>query len=135
MTMNIFEKASKIGLRFESGKGQLTVEDLWNLKLKGTGLSLDSLAIKLDSEIKQLSETTVSFVSKTSNVNLEIPTLKLDILKHIITVKLEEAAVKASEQEVKDKKQTLLKLLETKQQEKLMNKTEEEILEELSKLQ
>jgi hypothetical protein len=29
--MNIFEQASRLRLRFESSKGQLIVEDLWEL--------------------------------------------------------------------------------------------------------
>ena len=46
--MNLFEIASRKKLRIPTTKGDLTVEQLWDLPLKSTGLSLDKIAIDLN---------------------------------------------------------------------------------------
>ena len=46
--MSIFEKASRLQLRFASTKGSLSVEDLWGLSLE----SLDTLAKAVNKQIK-----------------------------------------------------------------------------------
>lgn len=90
----MFEKATKIKLRFDSNLGRLSVEDLWDLPLqttKSNGTSLDSIARDVYKQIKE--SDTISFVDDTKNTNEEL-NLKLEILKHIITVKKEEILAK-----------------------------------------
>ena len=75
--MNLFEIASRNKLRVPTTKGDLTVEQLWDLPLKSAnGLSLDSIAIALN---KQLESSATSFVDEVqapesciSNVLFEI---------------------------------------------------------------
>ena len=60
--MNLFEIASRNKLRVPTTKGDLTVEQLWDLPLKSAnGLSLDSIAIALN---KQLESKATSFVDE-----------------------------------------------------------------------
>ena len=87
----MFEKATRIKLRFESKKGLLSVEQLWDLPLN----SLDEIAISLNKEVKDISE--VSFIKPLSNNKNKELTLKFNIVKHIIDVKLTEIKEKLSE--------------------------------------
>jgi len=83
----MFEKAVRMKLRFESIKGQLSVEQLWELPLTSQrGDSLDSLAMKYNKLVKESEET--SFVEEVKKDSL--CSLRLDILKYIISVRLKE---------------------------------------------
>ena len=65
-TNNIFELATIKKLRFQSKRGNLTVEDLWDIPLKTTvksDVSLDEIAVELQ---KTLQSSVVSFVDKDS---------------------------------------------------------------------
>ena len=119
----MFEKASKLALRYKTGVGSITTEDLWNLSL----LSLDSLAKDLNKEIKAASEE--SFVSVKTKAN-EIVELKFEIVKHVIKIKLEEAEAKKLLADKRANKQKIMELISRKKDEELSGKS----LEELEKL-
>ncbi len=126
--MNIFEKASKSKLRFETSKGHLTTEDLWDLSLQ----SLDGLAKSVNKKLKEDSEESFISAKSTSNTELE---LKMEIIKRVIEVKLseKEAALKRSEKSAQ--KRFLEDLLEKKKTEKLEGLSVEEIQEQLKSLE
>lgn len=90
--MSLFEKAAKQKLRFNSNKGQLTVEDLFDLSLT----SLDNIAKAVNRKLKDEAEE--SFIQKKSTSSTELE-LQLDILKYIIEYKtgIEEANKKRAE--------------------------------------
>lgn len=77
----MFEKASRLKLRFETSKGLLSTEDLWELNLT----SLDSIAKGVNKKLKD--ETEESFIAVKSSKNTELE-LKLEILKHVIAEKM-----------------------------------------------
>lgn len=113
----MFEKAFRLKLRFNTPKGLLTIEDLWDLPLtSNTGKAcLDDLARKLHT----LNNTTVpSFVTKASAVD-EIEKLKFDIVVHIINVRLAEAQTATDARINRERKQQLMSLIEQKQNEQL----------------
>ena len=111
----MFEKASRLRLRFMSPKGMLSVEDLWDLPLTSTTgkANLDDIARTLDSALK--SNNNVSFVVTNSNNENAVVKLQFDIVLHIISTKIaeNEAALKAKGN--REKKQQLLEILERKQ--------------------
>ena len=128
--MSIFEQAIRSKLRFSTTKGLLTVEDLWDLPLvsmSGAQVNLDDLARVAYKEMEE--SACRSFVQKASKIS-ETAKLKFDIIKHIIDVRLAErdAAIERSEKAVK--KQRILELIATKEDESLAGKS----LEELQKL-
>ena len=128
--MSIFEQATRSKLRFSTAKGMLTVEDLWDLPLvskSGAQVNLDDLARVAYKEMEE--SACQSFVQKASKIS-ETAKLRFDIIKHIIDVKLAErdAAIERSEKAVK--KQRILELIATKEEESLAGKS----LEELQKL-
>ena len=122
----MFEKASRLKLRFDSPKGLLAVEDLWDIPLQSdTGkTNVDDVARAINAKLK--SDEAVSFVDpgKASN---ELDQLKLDIVKHIITVRLAERERKRLERERAAEKEELIAILADKQREGRKAMTEDEI--------
>ena len=91
--LNIFEYAAKNKLRIATERGLLTAEDLFDIKLSNqAGPSLDKIAISLDEE---LSKTEKSFVKKVTPQNTELQ-IKLDIVKHVISVKQDQEEAKVA---------------------------------------
>jgi hypothetical protein len=126
----MFEEAARLKLRFQTDRGLLTVEDLFDLPLTSkTGApNLDSIAIALDREIRNTSET-VSFVNAegSSEVN-KVLNLKFDIVKHIIGVRIAERDAAAGEQKRREDKQKLLAIIARKQDEQLEGKSLDELV-------
>lgn len=94
--MNIFEQASKDKLRFQTVKGNLTVEQLWDLPLDKGEVNLYQLATELLVDTQNKPEQALSFFKKTTSKN-ELAQLKFDIVKHIVTTKVAEIEDKTNE--------------------------------------
>jgi len=117
--MSMFEKASRMKLRFNTPVGRVSVEDLWEMPLENPkGADLDKLAISLNKAIKDNNET--SFVKKKSLSNTVLD-LKFDIVKYIITVKIEEAEARVNAAASKTQLDKLDRLIEQKENEALLN--------------
>lgn len=132
-TINIFEQASRQALRFDSSKGQLTTEQLWGLPLTAKDLfSLDNVAKVVNFELK--AQTEESFVATSTNPQKATLELKLEIVKHIIGVKLAENAAKADAVSRKAQKELLLGVIERKQQAELENLPVAELMKKVDAL-
>ncbi len=123
----MFKQASKMKLRFATSKGNLSVEDLWDLSLP----ALDRLAVSYDEELAKSPRK--SFISNDSPKNDELE-LKFNIVKDIITDKLKEKADRDQAKQKAAEKAKLLDLLDKKQSEKLENLSEEELRQRLAEL-
>lgn len=122
----MFEKATKLKLRFKATNGLLSVEDLWDLSL----VQLDKIAKELRKELREEEEE--SFISvKKSNSTAE---LRFDVVKHIIDIKLQEKADRADAQAKVAKKEQILQILAKKKTESLESMSEEDLLKELEAL-
>lgn len=131
--MNIFEQASIQKLRFQSVKGELTVEQLWDLPLQSRNqFDLDTIAKSVNRDLKATEEE--SFVSTRANPAKTRLTLMLEILKHIISVKMEAAEEARTKANQAEEKQKLLRLLEEKQIEQLRSLSVEQIAERIKEL-
>jgi hypothetical protein len=120
----VFEKASRLKLRFDTARGLVSADDLWDLPLLGSGASLDNIARSISREIKENEEE--SFVVQ--NVRGDgIDVLALGIVKHVIKIRLEEASAKEKEVEVKVKKERIMAILADKQDDALKGKSEDEL--------
>jgi len=115
--VNMFELAVKNKFRFGTSAGQLTVEDLWDLKLtSSTPLSLDTLAKTLNKQIKEEEEESFVVKKSTSNNLLE---LKFEIVKHVISVKIKEREVATEAVKKKAERELILGLINDKENEEL----------------
>ena len=130
----MFEKASRMKLRFESGKGAITVEDLWDLPLtSNTGkANLDDIARSIHKKLK--SEENISFVSKEKPAD-SVAQLQFEIVKHIINVRLAENETNAKARDNAMKKQRIRELIAERQDDALKGKSLDELqsmIDELS---
>lgn len=122
----MFEKATRIRLRFETPAGLIDIEDLWQLPLTSNRgkLNLDDIAKDLNKKLKNDDE--VSFVYKDKKPE-SLDQLRFDIVKHIIDVKIAEREAEADAVARKEKKQKILALIAEKQDENLRGKSLEEL--------
>lgn len=132
--MSIFEKASRQKFRFPSAKGELTVEQLWDLPLlvRTQGIDLNSVAVALNSELKALGEE--SFVQTGSNPKRALAATKLDLVKYIISVKQNENAAAEKRVETAQQIHELEELLHSKKKDALQGLSQEEIEAKLAAL-
>lgn len=84
---DIYKYASQNVLRFDSGRGQLTAEQLFQLPLTSkTGFDLNTIAKSINAELKGASEE--SFVEDVSdNPGKARLTVALEIVKDVISTK------------------------------------------------
>ena len=116
--MNIFERASRAKFRFSSSKGPLTVEYLWDLPLKASsGYDLDSVAKFINAELREAKEE--SFVSVSQDPQKAINETKLEIVKHIISVRQAENEIMRTKHARSVERARLIELLDRKQNESL----------------
>lgn len=126
--VNVFEVASRHRLRFETSRGQIAVEDLWDLPLTSTvgKPNLDAIAVDLHNK---MSQSNLSFVSGRTKDQNDVST-KFQIVKHIIDVKIAEAAAAATARQRAEQRNLILGEINRRQEQELLNLP----LEELQKL-
>lgn len=125
---NIFEKAARLKLRFGTAKGEVSIEELWDLSLT----SLDNLARAVNKRLKEESEE--SFIAKRSMANTELE-LKLDVLKHVIATKQDENEIARTKAEKKAQVEFMKTLLQKKKLDALESLPVEEIEKQLATLE
>lgn len=118
-TTNIFEVATRGKLRFPF-KGMISVEDLWDLSVQ----NLDSVFKALNSERKQSEEESLLNVQTKEDEVLEI---KIEIVKHLVEIKVSEQEERNKAKDKKEQKQKLMAILARKENEELEGKSTEEI--------
>lgn len=124
--MEMFALATRNKLRFNSSKGLVTTEDLWSLSLT----ELDKIAVILNRTIKESVEE--SFINK-NNADEKLQ-LSFEIVKYVINTKLKEKEEKRIEVEKLQKKQQLLELINKKENESLEQLSLDELKEQLKSI-
>ena len=133
MENNLFEIASRKAFRFPSARGELTVEQLWDLPLQSrSNFDLDSLARSVNTALKAVTEE--SFVATTSNPAKAELEMKLELVKHIIAVKIAENKAISERAAKADKRKKLIAALAQKEEDALGGMTKEQIEKELAAL-
>lgn len=120
----MFEKAAQLKLRFESPKGLLTVEQLYDLSLD----ALDSMARAVNTQLKAQGEG--SFIPNKKNTTDNVLELKLALLKHIIVYKADKETAKKKAAE----KRAHLEMLKDIQARKATEALTAASLEEISQM-
>lgn len=115
----MFEIATRTKMRFPF-KGMISVEDLWDLSVK----DLDTIFKTLNAQVKKSQEESL-LVTKTEED--ETLSVQIEIVKHIVSVKLAEAEKAKQSKAVKEQKQKIMEILSAKENENLQNKSVDEL--------
>ena len=125
--MEIYKKASKKKLRFNTNRGVLSVENLWDLPKD----EIRQLVIKAREAAKkssgEVNDSELSFLDSPAKVKATDDELRFEILKDIYLTKksAEEKAQKKAEVKANNKK--LLEIIARKQDEALEKKSIKEL--------
>ena len=130
MSETAFITASRRQLRFTSGRGLLSTEDLWSLSLK----SLDALGQVIIAETKPTSGSLLTNPDPKINAAKEDNELRLEIIKTVIKVKEEENAANLAAAGNRRRKELLTQILETKKIEEIGGKSIKELEAEIAAL-
>jgi hypothetical protein len=129
--MDRFEYAVRNKLRFSSARGDLTVEQLWDVPLRSKdGFNLDIIARTAKKALGEASEE--SFVDeKPKNTRLEVA---FDIVKYVIDVRLDEEEKAKTRAAARLEREKLLRILAEKQEGKLSDLSEKELKKRIDEL-
>jgi hypothetical protein len=131
MTTNLFEYAARNKIRFASVRGELSVEHLWDVPLRSRDeFNLNAVANKVWKDI--ISEE--SFVESEKTPEHVRRETALEIVKHVIAVKLAEEADAKRRVDNKIEKEKLLAILAEKQTGKLSELSEKELQRRIAAL-
>jgi ribosomal protein L29 len=118
----MYKQASQLKLRFQTSKGQLTVEQLWDLSM--TDLSTTIKAMK--KVLKKSDDDDLGFLEEDSKVD-KVMELAFNILKDVYITKKEAAKAIREAAEIKAHNQKILTLIADKEEESLKGKSIEEL--------
>lgn len=119
MEKNLFEVATKRKYRFPY-RGLVAVEDLWDLRTT----ELDAIFKTLNAEAKKVSEESLLELKTKEDEELSD---KIAIIRHIVSVKLEEQKIREKEKTNKEMKQKLLAIKARREEAALENFSDEEL--------
>ena len=132
---NIFEYATRNKIRFQSSRGELTLEQLWDVPLRGNNgeaFDLNAVAKMANKAYKDISEESfVETVKTQEHVRRE---MALEVVKYVIEAKLadEEYAKRRADNRLEREK--LLGILAEKQDGKLSELSEKELRRRIAAL-
>lgn len=114
--MENFKQATKEKLRFQTSKGNLTTEQLWDLSLT----DLDNLAVELQNQYEESGKK--SFLVKRS-VKDKTTKLKFDVVLDVLQTKSEELEEAKQKAEDKAHNEKIIQLISEKKNEELKGKS------------
>lgn len=131
---NIFEYATRSKLRFASPRGELSIEQLWDIPLRSNDdFNLNTIAKTTNKALKDISEESFVETKKTAKqTRLEI---SLEVVKYVIDIKLAEETAAKTRADNKQEKEKLLGILAEKQAGKLSELSEKELQKRISALE
>lgn len=124
--INIFEVATRNKYRFPY-RGQISVEDMWDLPVT----ELDKIFKTLNKQVKTSQEESLL---ETKSKEDEVLETQIEIVRHIVSIKQQEANEKLREKERKAQKQRIMEIMADKQDEALKGKSIDELQEMLDEL-
>lgn len=134
MTMNIFVYATRHKLRFTSSRGELNVEQLWDVPLRSLdGFNLNEIAKAANKTLKGATEESFVEATKTA-AHVKLETI-LEVVKYVIDAKLSEENLAKKRAENKIEKEKLLKILAEKQDGKLSALSENDLKKRIAALE
>jgi hypothetical protein len=132
---NIFEYATRNKIRFQSSRGELTLEQLWDVPLRGNNgeaFDLNAVAKMANKAYKDISEESfVETVKTQEHVRRE---MALEVVKYVIDAKLADEEYAKRRADNRLEKEKLLGILAEKQDGKLSELSEKELRRRIAAL-
>jgi hypothetical protein len=120
--MTLFERATRKKIRFNTTKGNVSTEDLWDLPLD----KLDAIAITLHGKVSD--GATVSFIdAPNTSASFRDDKMRFDIVKRVIEVRLGDKERAEKTAATKAKKQRVMEILDKKKDASLEDMSVEEL--------
>lgn len=130
---DLFVTVSRNKTRWPSPKGDLSVEQLWDLPLTSErGVSLNGIAVEVNRELKSITDE--SFVTPVPNKRRKLLTLQLDVVKEIIRVRLEENAAASAAASNRAERDRLEAIMAARQDKAMEGLSDEDIQKRLDQL-
>lgn len=130
---NVIEQGIRAKLRFESARGLLNIEQLFDLPLEGNGgFNLDVIHNAHVVEVR--GSTAESYVTKSQRKSATTGDLKVAVLERIIDIKLAEQAVAGKRALLVAERQRLEGILASKQEAELAATPTDELKARLAEL-
>ncbi len=126
----MFEKAAQMKLRFNTVRGNISCEDLFDMNLEGE-FSLNAIAQDLDSNISK--KGVKNFVTKAKTTN-RIDELRFNIVKHVIEIRLDDIEANETSAANKAQKQKILGIIDGKKDEALAEMSVKDLKKMVKKL-
>ncbi|MGL6185669.1 MAG: hypothetical protein ACRC1T_09855 [Clostridium chrysemydis] len=123
----LLEKALRGKFRYNF-RGMITTEDLWDLKIH----DLNTIYVNLNSEFEK---TKNIGLLQTESKDNEIIREKMEIVKHIFTIKKQEIEDALNREKKKAEKLKLMELIARKEEDNLSNLSLEELKEKLNNME
>ena len=120
----MWKEALRLKMRFATSRGNLTIEQLWDLSLE----ELDALAVQLKEQYDQSGAK--SYLKKRSVKDKKIK-IGFDIVLEILETKVEEAEAAKEALETKAHNQKILELIAKKKDEQMEGLSIEELEKQL----
>lgn len=114
--MSTFKEASKLALRFPTSKGELTVEQLWQLSLT----DLSNLIKNVKKILKKSDDDELSFLDEKNTVDT-VNQLRFDCAKEIYIDRKTEQELLRTERERKEQNQKIMSIIANKKEQSLQN--------------
>lgn len=134
MSNDLFVFATRNKLRFASVRGDLTVEQLWDVPLRSRDdFNLNYVAKAASKAFKEISEE--SFVETKKTPEHTRREMTLEVVKYVIDTKLAEEKAAEERAAKKQEKEKLLKILAEKQEGKLSELSEKELQKRIAALE
>lgn len=127
VTVDVLLEAMKSSMRFDSGNGLLTIEDLTKKTIK----QLEPIVLALRKQKEEAGEYSYTEVRSTAMQTLE---LKFQIAEYILLSKIEAEKARKQKAEVLAQMATLQQLLNEKKQAELSNLSTEELERQIESL-
>lgn len=130
---NKFITATRNKIRYTSVRGELSTEQLWDVPLRSKdGFDLNAVAKAANATLKALTEE--SFVATERTPTVVTAELRLEIVKYVIQVRLDEEEAAKTRAENKIERDKLLAILAEKQAGKLSELSERELQKRINAL-
>lgn len=120
--MDIYKKGTREGVRFNTSRGVLTIEQLFQLPLAELATSVRNVKKSL----KKNDDDDLGFLDATTKVD-ETEQLRFDILKDVYITRKAELEEARTKREAKENNQKILALIAEKKEGELKGKSIEEL--------